>query len=344
MPGRLYKWNPIIVLLAVTMLISACGTLQIDTESELTSGASGNTGTPLTTPIVKPVSDTDDSTLATENEADNAAEAGDATELTDSAVEGAAEEVDSAPAPAETTASPEGQGEAGAETSTPSEIRTIDETWSTYINYEHGFSINFPRTLVHFFGACTWNEEDGDHSYRPELAHVPVAIFEDEETVYISSEYYHELSGETKESDAGGGTRSFFSDCQAVDNSLELLRDPENDFQVKWAIVSAEVGDDAALDAFIKARYGPGCSLNDKTASAQEGVYDVSIAGDGLSLEDTLCPINYATVVKYYPAANKVIAWDTGQAYTFAADVDYTTAYDQEMVDSFRFLTTEGGA
>jgi hypothetical protein len=34
-----------------------------------------------------------------------------------------------------------------------------------------------------------------------------------------------------------------------------------------------------------------------------------------------------------------VIAWDTGQAYTFSADVNNMVTYDQEMVDSFRFLT-----
>jgi hypothetical protein len=34
-----------------------------------------------------------------------------------------------------------------------------------------------------------------------------------------------------------------------------------------------------------------------------------------------------------------VIAWNTGQAYTFSADVNNTVTYDQEMVDSFRFLT-----
>ena len=39
----------------------------------------------------------------------------------------------------------------------------------------------------------------------------------------------------------------------------------------------------------------------------QDGVYDVSIQGDGKDLSETLCPLNYATVVKYYPKGNKVI-------------------------------------
>lgn len=76
--------------------------------------------------------------------------------------------------------------------------------------------------------------------------------------------------------------------------------------------------------------------------SAQAGVYDVRILGDRKDLENTEWPLNFGTVVKYYPQGNKVIAWDTGQAYTFAADETFSVAYDQEMIDSFRFLTEAG--
>jgi len=214
----------------------------------------------------------------------------------------------------------------------------LDETWFNYTNYELGFSINFPRTKIHFMGSCKWNEENGDHSYRPEPSHVPVSIFEDVDTVYITSEYRHELGGETRETSADGGTRIFFSECLAVPNSLELLRDPEY-YQEKWEIVARDVHDDEELDAFLKARYGSGCSLGEKVASGQEGVYDVTIQGDGKHFSESQCPLNYGTVVKYYPEGNKVIAWDTGQSYHFSADVNNLVTYDQEMIDSFRFLT-----
>jgi hypothetical protein len=90
--------------------------------------------------------------------------------------------------------------------------------------------------------------------------------------------------------------------------------------------------------AFTKSRYGAGCSLGEKAASGQDGVYDVRIQGDGKNLSETLCPLNYATVVKYYPAGNRVIALNLDQGPTFAADTAYSMTYDQEMVDSFRFL------
>jgi hypothetical protein len=222
-----------------------------------------------------------------------------------------------------------GNGESAVK---PSEISITDDTWFNYTNYQLGFSINYPRTMIHFFGSCQWNEENGDHSYRPELSYVPVTIFEDGKKVYISSEYYHELTGETRETSADGGTRTFYSECQAVTNNLDLLRDPDNHYQSKWEIVVAEVHNDEALDAFIQARYGSNCSSGEKTASAQEGVYDVK----------PLCPLNYGTIVKYYPAGNRVIAWDTGQAYTFAADASYSVTYDQAMIDSFEFITDAG--
>ena len=124
-----------------------------------------------------------------------------------------------------------------------------------------------------------------------------------------------------------------------VTNSLEMLKTPNNLYQTKWQIVSREVHDDSELDAFIKSRYGAGCSLGEKVASAQAGVYDVRIQGDGKDASETLCLLNYATVVKYYPAGNRVIAWNLGQGPTFVADVAHTTTYDREMVESFRMLT-----
>jgi hypothetical protein len=213
---------------------------------------------------------------------------------------------------------------------TPSEITMLDETWFLYSNYQLGFSIKFPRTKTHHRGSCVWIEEDGDHSYRPRYAMVPVKIFEDDNTVYMTSEYQHDLSGETRETNADGGTRIFFSECEAVLNSLELIHDPEY-YQEMWEIVVRDIHDDQELDAFLEARYGSGCGLGEKVMSGQDGVYDIRVG----------CQLGGGTVVKYYPEGKKVIAWNTGQAYTFSADVTNSVNRDQEMVDSFRFLTGE---
>lgn len=302
----------VLLSLLIVLLLSACGTLTIEAEPVATTMEEGDANTAVTEPVAEPERE----------EATGPAETVEAGEAVD----------------AEVTEEPAGDEDEPA-ASVPSEIMTLDETWSTYTNHKLGFSINFPVTMMHFLGSCRWDE--AGESYRPEYAYVPVRIFEDEKMVYIAGEYFHELGGETRETSADGGTRRRFAECESVDNSLELLQDPEG-FHQHWAIEAREVSGDEALDAFIKGRYGAGCSLGEKVPSAQDGVYDVTILGDGKDLEQTECPLNFGTVVKYYPEGNKVVAWDTGQAYTFAADETFSVTYDQEMIDSFRFLIEAG--
>lgn len=313
------KFIAFIILCGAFLILAACGTLDISAEPGVVGGQPG-TPTEMAQPTL------------------TIAEAG-ATTPTAAPSEEDSIAAEATPTPTETVTEIEESGDSDESATKPSEITPIDETWSRYTNYQLGFSINFPKTMVHFYGSCRWNEENGDHSYRPELTAVPVEVFEDGDTTYITSAYYYELTGETKETSADGGERAFFSECQEVTNSLELLRDPDNHYQSKWAIVAIEVHDDGELEGFIQSRYGEGCSLGEKAPSGQEGVYDIRIQGDGKDLSESSCPLNYGTVVKYYPEQNKVIAWDTGQAATFVGDIDYSVIYDQDMIDSFQFLT-----
>ena len=302
MNARIFKRTVFGLLLAVTLFASACGTLEI--EQEPATGITESGTTPTATPLPT------------------------ATEI-------------AAPTPTEMP-SPTPTSEAHEEKVVrDSEIVSLDETWNQYTNYQAGFTIKFPKTMVAFFGSCTWNQEQG--SYRPEMALVPVKLFEDTDAVYIAPEYYYELAGERTETTADGGTRYFYDACNQITNALELLRDPENRYAQAqmWKLVIKEVRDGAELEGFIKARYGSGCSLGEQMVSKQDGVYDVRILGDGKGLEETQCPLNFGTVVKYYPEGNTVIAWDTGQAYTFPADKTNTVTHDQEMVDSFEFITDD---
>ncbi len=213
-----------------------------------------------------------------------------------------------------------------------SEITELDETWNQFTDYRRGFSIRFPKKMVTFRGSCTWNEDQG--SFRPELAPVPVRIFEDANDVYIAAEHYYELAGERQ---VGG--KAYYDECNLVTNSLELLQEPDAFKEPYWQLVVEDIHNDAELDSFIKERYFPGCSLGEQLPSLQDGVVDVRIQGDGKDLAESQCPLNFATVLKYFPAGNKVVAWDRGQSYYFPADVNYSVVYDQEMEDSFRFLT-----
>ncbi len=313
-----------IILIVLGFVITACGVLEIEVEPDIATRVP-------TAPATQP-GDLEEAAVVT----------GTSTDTSDSItpVEATAEPTAE---PTPTTQPEESQeAEVGME-QRPSELSMIDDTWDQYTNFELGFSINIPRVKMNAFGACEWNEENGDHSYRPRYALVPVTVFEENNTVYITSEYQHVLSGETRETGEDGGTRTFFSECEAVANNLSILNDPDS-YQEMWAILVEEVQGDEELEAFLRARYGEGCSLGDKVDASQAGVFDIQIQGDGKDLAETACPINFGTVVKYYPEGGKVVAWNTGQAYTFAADANNQVTHDQEMIDSFLFLTGEGDA
>jgi len=218
----------------------------------------------------------------------------------------------------------------------PPDIISLDDVWNLYTNNEVGFSIQLPKMMMAMNGACVWNEERG--SYQWEMARVPASVFEDSDVIYIAGETFYLLEGRREEATGDGGIRVFFDECSEMANSLDFLRDPESYYQQMWKLDIEDELSKADLESFLKSRYGAGCSLGEISASDQEGVFDVSILGDGKSLEETLCPLNFGTVVKYYPVGNTVIAWDTGQAYTFPADEINSVTYDQEMVDSFRYI------
>jgi hypothetical protein len=208
-------------------------------------------------------------------------------------------------------------------------IVNVDSIWEKYTNKKLGFSLNIPKTMIHSNGSCQW-VSNNDHSYRPIEAAVPIKVFRGTGTVYISSEYYYKLTGETSE-----GSSHYFSGCQKIDNSVPLLKDTKNYYEQFWAIRTASVNNDAQLASYIKQIYGRGCSLGEKKISNQDGVYGVSINTDGKPLETTACPINFAYQIKYYPAKNTVASWNTGQACTFRAENN--VCRDEEVIKSFKF-------
>ena len=211
-----------------------------------------------------------------------------------------------------------------------SELKSLSGTWNFYTNYKLGFSMKVPKEMLHGHGSCKW--VDAEKSYRLKEALVPIKIYEDidDNVVYISSEYFYELT------EARGEKY-----CNKVINSLELIK--ESNYWPSWKIVVREVANDSELEQFIKERYGFGCGLGQKTPTKQEGVYSVGIdTGGARDIDEAMeigCVVNYRTVLKYLPAKNKVISWNLGQADTFSGRED--VVYDAEMFNSFNFLVTE---
>ncbi len=214
---------------------------------------------------------------------------------------------------------------------TPSLV-SLDANFNKYTNPFVGFSIKVPKQKAEFYGQCEYVNTNGDHSYRPKTALVPVKVFEDNNLFFIAGEYSYKLTGETKVS----GT-SYFSGCDKTVNTISILKSNMTEGNhAPWAIEVKNVADDKALDSFLKERYGSGCSVGEKKTTGQSGVFDVLIKGDGKEMPDSKCFVNYITEVRYYPAKKIVAAWDIGQACAMANDLK-NTCVDQEMTDSFLF-------
>lgn len=209
------------------------------------------------------------------------------------------------------------------------ETVSINSTWNKYTNKKFGFSLIIPKTMIHPNGSCEWVSVN-DHSYRPIEAAIPVKVFRTSNTVYISSEYYYKLTGETVK-----GSSHYFSGCQRIDNSLNLLADSKNHYEQFWAIETASVNNETQLEDYIKQNYGEGCHLGQKKESNQMGVYDISIETDVKKLDTSSCPVNFSYQIKYYPIKNRVASWNIGQSCTFRAKNN--VCRDEEMTKSFKF-------
>ncbi len=180
--------------------------------------------------------------------------------------------------------------------------------WQVYINEALGFEIKYPKKIVSFADECNFNDDL-----------VPVKVFEDDNSIYISHKYFYKKVG---------------SECKIINNSIDFLNE-----EVSWnIIIDNDVYNDDDLVGFIKRYYGDKCTLWDKELSAQEGVYDVFARGDGKDFDNSECFLNSWSPIKYYPSKGHIAIWQIGQESVFWGDSKGVITFDQEMVDSFRFL------
>lgn len=218
-------------------------------------------------------------------------------------------------------------------------ISSIDQIWNLYTNSTLGYSIKIPKTSMAYAGKCAYIEKN-DHSFRVFDDLVPVVVLEASNGVYISNEYFFEPSGVTKEN----GT-SYFSACDKTLISSTLL--DERRIQVgsirkptpsNWLIQTKTVNNEDELLSFVKEKYGQGCKLGPQKLN-ENGVIDVEIATDLKlkTLENSTCPINYKYALKYSSEKKLAATWGIGQEIIFSGP-NHKPAYDQIMIDSFKFL------
>jgi len=193
-----------------------------------------------------------------------------------------------------------------------------------------------PHSAFWYGGDCVWSEADGDHSFRPVWAEVPVAVFEDVDRVYITAATTIEFTQPTPE--ATPGYRTFFAGCDHITNTLETMRNRERGHSGTWEIVVRDIASDADLEALIDDVYGEACWLGEVVETDTPGIFRVRVEGDGPPPPPPSCWVNYQYVFRYSPELGRAITWITGQSTYFVADPDTHEGYDQAMEESFRFL------
>ncbi len=142
------------------------------------------------------------------------------------------------------------------------------------------------------------------------------------------------MTGESKTSDG----KTYYAGCSKVAVTSDILK--QNNWWVsKWKISVDSAKTDVDVAKILQTTYGPACNVGEKKESNGAGTYSVAIAGDGLDLSETKCPINFATANFFNPSKGKFAYWVLGQAVVFSSSVGNDSQYyDQIMEDSFKFL------
>lgn len=212
------------------------------------------------------------------------------------------------------------------------ELTPLDNNWNKYTNPFLGFSLKVPKLMTEPYGQCEFSTANGDNSFRPKEAAVPVKIFEDKDSVFIAAEYNYVLGGESK----NANSQSLFAKCDKTQNTVARLADTENYHSPQWQIVVKTINNETELNQFIKTRYGEGCSIMNQDPTTQDGVFKIIVKGDDLDWSVSKCIINYMSEIRYYPAKNKVASWHIGQACNFYYP-DFEHCLDTDMTNSFKF-------
>jgi hypothetical protein len=217
-----------------------------------------------------------------------------------------------------------------------SELVEIDDIWNQYTNYRLGFSMRVPRMQYRHDADCYWNETESDSSYRPLGAIVPVVVIEGEDRVFITGEYYSELTLPTQ-IPSGNGYRTEFDGCEQVTNDLDRMLATEST-SFFWEIVVWDIAFPADLEALVDAVYGECFSVGEISPVEGRGYQQVRVQGDGKPVEESTCLLRGGYIFYYSPELGRAATWLTGQSYHFPADAEYAKAYDAQMVENFEFI------
>jgi hypothetical protein len=214
---------------------------------------------------------------------------------------------------------------------------SLDDEWNRYINHRLGFSIDIPKMYYRTDADCYWNETEDDSSFRPLGGIVTAVVIEAEKSVFITSEFYTELTLPTQ-IPSGAGYRTEFDGCERVENDLEQMRTSERTSYF-WEVVVWDIASEADLEALVDDVYGACFSVGEISPVEGHEYQRVRVQGDGKAPEESTCLLRGAYIFFYSPETGRAATWLTGQSFHFPANAEFSETYDERMAGSFKFLS-----
>lgn len=202
-----------------------------------------------------------------------------------------------------------------------SEASTNSAEWKDYTSSVFGISLQYPETVK--------RPKQEEHTGK---AYLKVIEDQKNNSIYITSKDTDSLESLQKETK------------NALDGDGKLIQNakPSNGWEIKFSSAKNE----SELNKFIQDTYGKGCSLKTKTEGKQKGVYEIALNtgedknGNGTSMDEAVCPVNYIYRILYYPETNKIASISIGQDCTFY-DLEEETSdpvcYDEKILDTIKF-------
>ncbi|MBU1130774.1 hypothetical protein KJ840_01440 [Patescibacteria group bacterium] len=194
----------------------------------------------------------------------------------------------------------------------------------TYRNERLGFELKYPNKT--YYSLAIFELEEGGYDVKGGF--VLLKVFEFDDYIYFDDEYSINCNGSYKINE---DVR--YEMCRKEINNMDSVED----WRV-WRINIVEINNEEELDLYIKENFGSSCYAGERNPYIQEGVEQIKIYGDGLDLDHTLCPLNGGYEMFYYPEKSKLIEWNTGMERIFWGNKEGTVTFDEEMIESFRFI------
>ncbi|MCK5415841.1 hypothetical protein KAI92_00250, partial [Candidatus Parcubacteria bacterium] len=167
------------------------------------------------------------------------------------------------------------------------------DDWKTYSSEEYGFEFKYPVYAVAYIKYWDGNYKECNVETKNSFF-VPYDVFSKNGNFYLREQYFY-----NKES------------CEKELNSYNIINRDESEILTPWHLRVVNVDNDDELGNFIKKNFGESCTYNKN--KTRDGIFSIVIQGDGKSLADTNCPVNYESILKYDSKNKRLIYWNLGQ-------------------------------